>query len=175
MNPDDVIIRPESAGNANERSAIRLVNEGAFGGSEEADLVDKLVDAGDDLLSLVAEVNRRIIGHALFSRLRIETQNGNIPAVALAPVAVLPDYRNRGIGGQLIRHGIDVLRGRGEAIVIVIGHPAYYPRFGFSSEKAQSLESPFPVEAEAFMALELSPGALDRVRGKLRYPVAFGL
>jgi putative acetyltransferase len=66
-----------------------------------------------------------------------------------------------------------LLRGRGERIVIVVGHPDYYPRFGFSSEKARSLEGPFP--PEAFMAMELSPGALDDVRGRVRYPTAFGV
>jgi putative acetyltransferase len=66
-----------------------------------------------------------------------------------------------------------LLRGRGERIVIVVGHPDYYPRFGFSSEKARNLESPFP--PEAFMAIELSPGALDGVRGRVRYPAAFGI
>ena len=63
--------------------------------------------------------------------------------------------------------------GRGEHIVIVLGHPGYYPRFGFSTEKARALESPFP--PDAFMAMELSPGALAGIRGKVRYPAAFGL
>jgi putative acetyltransferase len=103
----------------------------------------------------------------------IETSNGPVPAAALAPVAVFPDHQRRGIGGQLIRSGLDLLRERGEQIVIVLGHPGYYPRFGFSSEKARSLASPFP--PEAFMAMELSPGALDGIRGKVRYPAAFGL
>jgi putative acetyltransferase len=169
------MIRPESAGSVGERAAIRSVNQSAFGGSDEADLVDELRAAGDALLSLVAEVNGRIAGYALFSRIWIETQSGPVPAVALAPVAVLPAHQNQGIGGRLIRHGLDWLRGSGEAIIVVAGHPGYYPRFGFSSEIAQSLEAPFPVGPEAFMAMELVPGALDGIRGKLRYPAAFGL
>lgn len=98
---------------------------------------------------------------------------GAISAAALAPMAVLPDHQRRGIGERLIRHGLDLLRKRGEQIVIVLGHPDYYPRFGFSSEKARFLESPFP--PDAFMAMELSPGGLDGIRGRVRYPTAFGL
>jgi putative acetyltransferase len=89
-----------------------------------------------------------------------------IVAVALAPVAVLPRYQRQGIGRRLIRHGLDTLRGPGERVVIVVGHPEYYPRFGFSSALACSLESPFA--PEAFMALELSPGALKGIRGRVR-------
>jgi putative acetyltransferase len=88
-------------------------------------------------------------------------------------MAVLPEFQRRGVGGRLIRYGLHLLRDRGEKIVIVVGHPDYYPRFGFSSEKARSLEGPFP--AEAFMAMELSPGALSGIRGRVVYPAAFGL
>jgi putative acetyltransferase len=156
---------------------VRSVHEAAFGRPDEADLVDNLRSEGAVLLSLVAEEHQeaapQIAGHILFSRMAIETSTGPITAAALAPVAVLPDYQRRGIGEQLIRAGLDLLRVQGERIVIVLGHPDYYSRFGFSSEKARSLESPFP--PEAFMALELSLGALEGVRGKVRYPAAFGL
>lgn len=170
---EDVIVRGENGENTAERPVIRSINEAAFGGPDEADLVDKLRTAGDVLISLVAELKKRIVGHVLFSRMWIETPSGLVSAVALAPMAVLPEHQHRGIGGRLIRYGLDLLRGRGEKIVIVVGHPDYYPRFGFSSEKARSLESPFP--AEAFMAMELSPGALDGIRGRVIYPAAFGL
>jgi putative acetyltransferase len=168
-----VRVRGENGENVAERSVIHSIHEAAFGDSEEADLVDNLRTAGDVLVSLVAELEGRIVGHVLFSRMSIETSRGLVPAVALAPVAVLPQQQRRGIGGQLIRQGLDLLRNRGEKIVIVVGHPDYYPRFGFSGEKARVLESPFPVEA--FMALELGPGALDGVRGRVVYPAAFGL
>jgi len=88
-------------------------------------------------------------------------------------MAVLPEYRRRDIGGQLIRGGLDLLRGQGEHVVLVLGYPDDYPRFGFSAEKARSLGSPF--RPNAFMAMELVPDALDGVSGKVRYPVAFGL
>lgn len=96
----------------------------------------------------------------------IETATVSVPAVALAPMAVLPERQRRGIGGTLIQHGLDLLRDRGERIVSVVGHPAYYPRFGFSSDKARALDSPFP--RDAFMALELTPGALEGVQGRVR-------
>jgi putative acetyltransferase len=103
----------------------------------------------------------------------IDTIAGPLAAVALAPMAVLTEFQRQGIGQELVRHGLDEMRSRGERIVIVLGHPDYYPRFGFSVEKARCLESPFP--PEAFMAMELVPGALTCVQGKVRYPNAFGL
>jgi putative acetyltransferase len=131
------------------------------------------VEAGAVLASHVAELDKRIVGHILFSRMTIQTTRGPVSAVALAPMAVLPEHQRQGIGGKLIRHGLERLRTRGEQIVIVVGHPDYYPRFGFSSHKACCLVSPFP--PEAFMAIELIPGALDGVRGEVKYPDAFGL
>jgi len=165
-----VIIRNESTA---DWAAIRSVNEAAFEGSLEADLVDKLRAAGDILLSLVAISDNKILGHILFSRMSIQTSTGLVPAVALAPMAVLPDHQRRGIGGQLIRKALSSLAAHGEKIVIVVGHPNYYPRFGFSSEKTSAIESPFA--PEAFMATELEPGALDGVRGKVIYPAVFEL
>jgi putative acetyltransferase len=167
---NDVIIRAETAA---DQSMIWQVNEAAFGSAEEADLVGALRTQGVVLLSVVAELDGQVVGHILFSRMSIETPTEAIAAVALAPMAVLPRYQRQGIGGRLIRYGLDALRALGERIVIVVGHPAYYPRFGFSTEQARSLESPFP--PDAFMALELSPGALDRIRGRVRYPQPFGL
>ena len=166
----DLIVRGEQT---EEWSAVRLVNEAAFGQPDEADLVDGLRTEGVVLVSLVAEVEQRIVGHILFTRMWIEMGNRSVPAVALAPMAVLPEYQRRGIGQRLVRQGLNLLRRQGEQIVIVVGHPAYYPRFGFSCETARFLESPFP--AEVFLAMELSPGALDGIRGRVRYPEAFGL
>ena len=154
-------------------AAIRAVNEAAFGGSEEADLVEALRPEGAVLLSLVAEFDGQVVGHILFSRMWIESPTGRIPAVALAPVAVLPSHQRRGVGAALIGRGLDRLRGAGERIVIVVGHPAYYPRFGFSSERARAIEQPFGTDV--FMALELAPGALDGVRGRVKYADAFGI
>jgi putative acetyltransferase len=170
MERHDVIIRTESV---SDHSMIRQVIEAAFGSDDEPDLVEALRTERVVLLSVVAELDGRIVGHILFSRMSIETPTGVVAVVALAPMAVLPQYQRQGIGGKLIRYGLDTLRGLGERAVIVVGHPGYYPRFGFSTERARSLESPFP--PAAFMALELTPGALDGIHGRVRYPHAFGL
>ena len=169
---DSVRIRAENPTSPSEHLVIRAVNEAAFGGSEEADLIDKL--RGDQaLISLVAECALGIVGHILFGRMWIRTPSRLMPTVALAPVAVLPEHQRKGIGQRLIVHGLELLRNQGERIVIVVGHPDYYPRFGFSSARARPLESPFP--REAFMALELLEGTLEGVHGAVIDPPAFGL
>jgi len=169
---DDLIIRCESA-EIQERSLIHSINSAAFGRPDEADLVNGLRAGGFVVVSLVAESEGRIVGHILFSRMSIATADGSIPAAALAPVSVLPEFQRRGIGGRLIGRGLEVMRERGERIVIVLGDPAYYRRFGFSSENTRFLKSPFP--PDALMALEVSPRALEGIRGEVRYPAAFGL
>jgi putative acetyltransferase len=156
-----------------DREQVREVNEAAFGRSDEADLIDRLRVDGTVLLSLVAEFDGQIVGHILFSRMTVETGHSSVAAVSLAPMAVLPDHQGRKVGDQLVRIGLSRLRDRGERIVLVLGHEQYYPRFGFSSELARCLVSPFP--PEAFMALELSEGALAGVRGAVQYSPAFGL
>ena len=158
-------IRPEAPA---DRAAIHAVVEAAFEQPAEADLVDRLREDGATLLSLVAESDSEILGHILFSRMHV----AETPAVALAPVAVSPAHQGQGIGTALIRHGLELLRDAGERIVIVVGHAGYYPRFGFSTASAAAIESPFP--RDVFMAMELTPGALDGVRGAVRYAEAFG-
>lgn len=156
-----------------DREHVRTVNESAFGHSDEADLIDRLRLERAVLLSLVAEVDGQIVGHILFSRMTVETAHGAVAAVSLAPMAVLPGHQDHGVGTRLVLDGLAKLRDRGEWVVIVLGHKEYYPRFGFSPEKARYLTSPFP--PDAFMALELSDGALAAVQGVVRYPTAFGL
>jgi putative acetyltransferase len=156
-----------------DRTAIRLVNEEAFCRPDEADLVDRLREQGAVLASLVTEVEGLIVGHILFSRMSIETTNQSVPAVALAPLAVMPKFQRQGIGTMLTAHGLDWLRAQKEQMVFVLGHSDYYPRFGFSTDKARFIESPF--NPESFMALELKPHALEGIRGRVLYPAAFGL
>jgi putative acetyltransferase len=158
---------------SDDRAAIRVIHEAAFGRPDEADLVDALRSEGCVLVSLLAESEAAIIGHILFTRMSIDTGTRPVQAVALAPLAVLPAHRKQGIGARLIREGLSALRASGERIVIVLGHPEYYTRFGFSVETAAALKSPFP--PEAFMAAELAPGALEGVHGAVRYPTAFGV
>jgi putative acetyltransferase len=159
-------------------AVIRSLHEAAFGRSEEADLVDNLRAEGVVLASLVAELENQLVGHILFSRMKIETPRGSVEAAALAPVSVLPEHQGRGVGGQLIRHGLDALRGdavRGlsERIVLVLGAPHYYSRFGFSSDRASALQHPFP--PGALMALELVPDALSGIQGRVQYASSFGI
>jgi putative acetyltransferase len=153
--------------------AIREVNRRAFGQEDEARLVDALRDGGYARLSLVAEEGGRVLGHILFSDLPIVTQKGTLHALALAPMAVLPERQRQGIGSRLVGEGLRACAQAGHRIVVVLGHPDYYPRFGFSSRLAERLKAPF--SGPAFMALELVPGALENVAGQVRYPPPFGL
>ena len=153
--------------------AIRAVNRAAFETDAESRLVDLLRADGSMITSLVAVVDEHVVGHIAFSKLIIRADNDEvIEAVALAPMAVAPEHQRSGIGTQLVRDGLDQCRARGHRIVIVVGHPSYYPRFGFSAEVAKNLRSPY--QGEAFMALELEPGALDGVVGRVEYSEAFG-
>ena len=170
VHSESLVIRCEDA---EDQSAVRTVNESSFGRPDEADLVDRLRKEGAVILSLVAEIKEQIVGHILFSRMWIDSPGASVPAVALAPLAVLPRHQRKGIGGALIRGGLECLRDRGEPIVLVLGHADYYRRFGFSTEKARSLASPFP--PDAFLAADLASNALAGIHGKVRYPVAFGL
>ncbi len=153
--------------------AVRELNRLAFGQDDEANLVDALRAGGYTRLSLVAERDGTVVGHLLFSRLPIETSNGVVEALALAPAAVRPDRQRQGIGSQLIRDGLMMCRQRGHRIVVVLGHAEYYPRFGFSADLAERLRSPFP--GPHFMAMELASGVLDGVEGDVRYPPPFGV
>ncbi len=163
-------IRRETAA---DLEAIRQVNRLAFGQDSEADLVDALRDGGYARLSLVAEENHRVVGHILFSNLPIIATDRTISALALAPLAVLPEHQRHRIGSALVRYGLDECRKQGHQIVVVLGHPQFYLRFGFSSELAMPLRSPF--SGEAWMAMELVPGVLDGSVGTVKYPPPFNV
>lgn len=155
--------------------AIDEVNRLAFGQDDEARLIRALREAGgfDPKLSLVAVRDDRVVGHVLFSSVTVATTGGPVPALALAPMAVHPEVQNQGIGSRLVRDGLEVCRRLGHPIVVVVGHPGYYPRFGFTPARARGLEAPFQAPDEAFRVLELIPGALDGVAGIIEYPPAF--
>jgi putative acetyltransferase len=153
--------------------AIRDVNVRAFRRDNEARLVETLRASTYFVpaLSLVAVDDGRVVGHILFSRIFIRNAGREVPALALAPVAVLPEHQRRGIGAALIRYGLEECRRLGHRIVVVVGHPDYYPRFGFSSARAKGLEASFP--DPVFMVQALTPDALDGVCGTVEYPSPF--
>jgi len=156
-----------------DHEAVRHVHRLAFGQDDEAGIVDALRTGGHSRVSLVAEVEGRVVGHVLFSDLPVLTDGGTVAALSLAPMAVLPEVQRRGVGSALVREGLEVCRAAGHRIVVVLGHPAFYPRFGFSAGLAERLSNPFH-EGEAWLALELVQGALGGVAGWVRYPPPFG-
>jgi putative acetyltransferase len=166
----DAAIRPAVP---SDIGSIRDITRAAFGRDEEADLVDRLRGDGDAIVELVADHCGDVVGHIMFSRLAIiRAAGGAVAAASLAPVAIRPSQQRRGIGSVLVREGIEACRARQIAAVVVLGHPDYYPRFGFSAAAARGLSAPFA--GPAFMALELTPGALAGARD-VRYAAAFGL
>lgn len=152
---------------------IHFVNEQAFGRPDEARLVDLLRAKDKITLSLVAEENGRIVGHVLFSPMTIKTESGSYPAVGLGPVAVLPEMQRQGIGARLIETGLEMCRGMGETAVIVLGHPDYYPRFGFVPASQFGIRSTYDVPDDVFMALELREGSLNGRSGVAHYQPEF--
>lgn len=154
-------------------AAIRYVNEQAFGQSEEAELVEKLRNRSVLTLSLVAVQKNEIVGHIAFSPVVIESECSSFEATTLAPIAVLPAYQRQGIGGQLVRAGLKECRNLGHEIIVVLGHPTYYPRFGFMPAKPKGIICEFEVPAEAFMVLELREGALAGRGGIVKFQPEF--
>jgi putative acetyltransferase len=148
------------------------VNVAAFGRAAEADLVEALRRDGAIACSLVAETAGEIVGHVVFSAVAIE---GAAPsrALALGPLAVLPAWQRQGIGGRLVRDGLGCCRTAGEHVVVVLGRPDYYPRFGFAPARRAGLRCEFPAPDDAFMVAELEPGVLRGRTGLVRYHPAF--
>ncbi len=166
----DVDIRPERR---DDIATIRAVNDAAFGGQAESRIVDAARVAGHVDISLVAVAGQEIVGHILFTPIRIEPPRVRARVLGLGPMAVRPSLQRRGIGSALVRAGLDAARRRGCDAIVVIGHPAFYPRFGFQRASRFGLTSEFPAPDEAFMAAELTPGALEGAAGLVRYGPEF--
>jgi len=173
MQPLAVVIRPEAA---DDRAAIRLVNEQAFGRLDEADIVDALRDDPWFVpeLSLVAELNGSIVGHALFCEVEI-SEECRWTLLSLGPVAVLPELQRRGIGSQLIRAGLARAVELEYYGVVILGHPEYYRRFGFEPTDDTDIRFPGDVPPGCFMAMPLVEDGLEGVAGRVTYPKAFGI
>lgn len=161
-----LVVRPERLA---ERAAIRQVNTLAFGRPNEAALVDALRKRGRPYLSLVAIEDGRIVGHIFFSPVILESEGGTFPIFGLAPMAVLPECQRRGIGSRLVWRGLEECARIGQTVVVVLGHPGFYPRFGFVPASRKGLYCEYAVPDDAFMAAELLPGALQGRTGLVRY------
>jgi putative acetyltransferase len=153
--------------------AVREVYIGAFGQELEADLVDQLRQRCDDLLALVAVLKGRIIGHILFSPAIIERRKKTVHGMALAPMAVLPELQRQGIGSQLVRAGIEALKQADCPFIILVGHPTYYPRFGFEPAKQYGIRSEWSVPGDSFMVLVLDEQQKDALSGVAKYRPEF--
>ena len=154
--------------------AVRQINALAFGRPEEANLVDTLRRASGDVLSLVAVDRNEIVGHILFSPVSVDGRDGMVCGMGLAPMAVLPGRQRQGIGSVLVEHGLAILRERRCPFVVVLGHPAYYPRFGFKPASRYGLKSQWEgVPDEAFMAVVFDHDAMKDGHGVARYHGAF--
>ena len=152
---------------------ISALTEAAFGGEYEVELIEKLRTARLMIVALVAVEEGCVVGHILFSELSVEIDARRVKTAASAPLAVRPDRQRRGIGSRLVEAGLQTLRNRGYDAVIVLGHPDYYRRFGFSPSLTASLVAPF--SGKAFMGLELAVGSLSGTMGSVRYPKEFGV
>jgi putative acetyltransferase len=153
--------------------AIRCLNDAAFGGPAESSLIADLRAARLATIELLALQGAEPVGHILFSRLAVVADGRPVDTLALAPMAVRPDRQRNGVGSALVEAGLGIARRGIWRAVIVLGHPTYYPRFGFSAERARNLAAPF--RGDAFMALELVPGALNGAKTAVVYPPAFAI
>jgi putative acetyltransferase len=156
-------------------NTIREINTAAFGRPAEAQVVERVRAQADFNLefSLVAELDGEVVGHVLFSEMHLEGADEAVKLLGLGPVAVRPDHQRQGVGGSLIREGLGRAKSAGFRAVILIGHPTYYPRFGFAPASRYEIKSTYNVPDDVFMALPLYNGALEGVRGTLHYSPAF--
>jgi putative acetyltransferase len=162
-------IRPERSSDV---PGIRHVNLSAFETDLEANIVDALRVQAEPLISLVAVTDDIIVGHILFSPVRLLSQP-DLPIMGLAPMGVVPARQRQGIGSDLVRAGIDECRAAGCVGVVVLGHAEYYPRFGFTPASQFGLASEYDVPDEVFMAMELASGVFRGNAGTIRYHAAF--
>ena len=159
-------IRPEQARDIDTVRALLLAS---FGREAEARLADRLHASANIASALVAEEKERILGYVVFSKIVVSAQGGEVNALALAPLAVVPAFQRLGIGSALVSAGLERCRSEQHSRVLVLGDPVYFARFGFAPAKRFGLTCPFPTDDNSFMAIELDPGAFAGVSGSVRY------
>ena len=169
----EIIIRKEKESDFFD---VYELNRNAFGQEIEPKLVDLLRKSNVFIpeLSVVATIDNKIVGHILFTKIKIKETNGNeFDSLALAPMAVRPDLQRKSIGGQLIRYGLNKAKELGHKSVIVLGHENYYPRFGFVPAEKWKIKAPFDVPANVFMGIELVENGLAGISGTVQYAKEF--
>jgi predicted N-acetyltransferase YhbS len=147
----------------------------AFGNAQGEEIADLITDLLQDpsahpLLSLIATSRDQVVGHVLFTKTRIKSAQQRVSSAILSPLAVHPEHQNQSIGGELIKAGLKQLQAAGVELVFVLGHPDYYPKYGFSAAGIRGFNAPYPIppeNADAWMVRELHPGALERVSGQV--------
>lgn len=161
---------------ANDIDNIFQINSAAFDTDSEAELVNRLREQAEPFLSLVAEQEGTLVGHLLLTPVTLDADqdiSSELKLMGLAPMAVMPNNQNIGIGSALVEAGLAHCRNLGIGAVVVLGHPEYYPRFGFEPSVNFNIKSEYEVPTEVFMAQELQSGYLQNVSGTIQYHPAF--
>jgi putative acetyltransferase len=164
-----VLVRTEEE---KDSAAVHTLNASAFESPAEANLVDALRKQAHTVVSLVAEDNKKVVGHIMFSPVSLSGHPG-LKIIGLAPMAFTPTHQNKGIGSALVRTGLEQCKALGFGAVVVLGHPGYYPRFGFSPSTRFGIGCEYEAPEEAFMAVELQPDYLRGKSGTIKYHAAF--
>jgi putative acetyltransferase len=165
-----IAIRPERP---EDSAAVVTINDRAFAGTAESGLVEAIKHSGRPVISLIACSDDIPVGHIFFSPIQIQSEGLTIPTLALAPMAVIPAFQRRGIGTLLVEAGLKECGRQGYQVVVIVGHPTFYSRFGFGPANGMGLRSVYSSAGDAFMALELSKGVLAGRTGFVEYPVEF--
>jgi len=152
---------------------IWAVNSEAFETEAEANLINALRSSGCTYISLVAETETNIVGHILFTPVELSGDDNKIKIMGLAPMAVFSQYQNKGIGSKLVVAGLELCKSQGYDAVVVLGHPNYYPKFGFVPSVKYNIKSEYDVPDDVFMILALVPGSLKTRTGVIKYHEAF--
>jgi putative acetyltransferase len=166
-----ILVRHEQA---DDKTAVARLNDAAFGQPDESRIVDAIRLAGHSTISLVATDGPTIVGHILFTPVDLEAPGPAIPVMALGPMSVLPTVQRRGVGSKLVEEGLGECKQLGYQAVVVVGHPAFYPRFGFRPASSYGIRCDYRVPDDVFMAIELVPGSLNGRSGRVRYLEEFG-